>query len=146
MPRRKVVTFNITPQTHVRATQGDKVFFQIPEDQLREEGLKRKKRLVQYNEYKADLRLIADYLGYTMAKAGSHIIFHMPVSKSWSKKKKLAHDGEPHEHKPDADNLIKAFKDALVKQDSTIWDYRVTKLWTNSEEGRIEISSIAIRK
>lgn len=145
MPRKKVTIFRITPQTNVRATQGDKIFFQIDEDKLRPEGLKRKLRLVRYNEYKRDLVAIADYLNYTMAKGGSHFVFYLPVSKSWSKKKKAAHHDLPHENKPDADNLIKAFKDALLKQDSVIWDYRVTKRWTNSDEGRIEISPIAIR-
>lgn len=146
MPRRKVLVFNITPQTHVRATQGDKIFFQIPEEKLLPDGLKRKQRLVQYNEYKADLRMIAEYLNYTMAPAGSHIVFYLPVSRSWSRKRRRQHDNQPHLFKPDADNLVKAFKDALLRQDSGIWDYRVTKLWTNAEEGRIEISTIAIRK
>ena len=145
MPRKKVTRFNISPQTHVRATQGDKIFFQIPEDQLRPEGLKRKRRLVQYNEYKVDLREIAKYLNYSVARAGSHIVFFIPVPKSWTKKKKALMHLQPHLPKPDADNLIKAFKDALVPQDSTIWDYRVTKRWINSDEGCIEISPIAIK-
>lgn len=145
MPRKKVVTFNINPQTHVRATQGDKIFFQIPEADLFPAGLKRKQRLVQYNEYKKDLRLIAEHLSFTMPRAGTHLVFFIPVPKSWRPNKKAAHHNEPHLSKPDADNLIKAFKDALLKQDSTIWDYRVTKRWTNSEDGRIEISQIAIR-
>jgi hypothetical protein len=36
---RKVI-LNITPQTHVRATQGDSIFFRIPRDKLRPAGLK----------------------------------------------------------------------------------------------------------
>lgn len=145
MPRKKRIIFNITPQTHVRATKGDKILFQIPQDQLRPDGLKRKLRLLQYNEYKRDLRSIANHLKFVMPPGGTHLNCFIPVSKSWRPNKKAAHHDQPHLNKPDADNLLKAFKDALLKQDSVIWDVRVTKRWTNSEHGRIEIAFISIR-
>lgn len=145
MPRRKVTVFRITPQPAVRINQGDSIFFRIPEDQLREEGLKRKLRLQKYNEYKNDLRLIAEFLKYSLEPAGTHIEFYLPVSKSWRPGKKAAHHDKPHQNKPDVDNLLKAFMDALKPADQVIWDVRITKRWTNSEDGRIEISTIAIR-
>lgn len=146
VPRKKVITFRINPQTHVRATKGDSILFRIPQDQLRPDGLKRKLRLVQYNEYKKDLRLIAEYLNFTMPASCHRFTFYIPVPKSWRPGKKVKHHNQPHLNKPDADNLIKAMKDALLpKSDSGVWDFRVTKYWTNSSEGRIEVSRTSIR-
>ena len=51
----KKVILNITPQTHVRATQGDSIFFRIPREKLRPAGLSRLLRLEKYNKYKVDL-------------------------------------------------------------------------------------------
>lgn len=47
--------------------------------------------------------------------------------------------GKPHTKKPDIDNLCKALLDALYKDDSKIWDLRVTKIW--GYEGQIEIKT-----
>jgi Holliday junction resolvase RusA-like endonuclease len=60
---------------------------------------------------------------------------------SWSKKKRQAMAGKPHQQKPDKDNLEKALMDAIYADDSHIWDSRVTKLW--GEEGQIIIGEIA---
>lgn len=58
------------------------------------------------------------------------ITFIMPMAKSWSKKKKAEYDGKPHKQTPDLDNMVKAFKDALLEQDSGVWRYeKITKLW-----------------
>jgi hypothetical protein len=55
----KVITFNINPETHVRATQGDRIYFKIPRDKLRPPGLKRLLRLEKYNNYKSSLSALA---------------------------------------------------------------------------------------
>jgi Holliday junction resolvase RusA-like endonuclease len=52
----------------------------------------------------------------------------MPAS--WSKKKREEMDRQPHQNKPDLDNLIKAFKDALLSEDSGVWKYgEMEKRW-----------------
>lgn len=58
-----------------------------------------------------------------------HVIFVMPMPKSWSKKKQAEMDGKPHQQKPDKDNLEKALLDAIFDDDSRIWDGRVSKVW-----------------
>lgn len=57
--------------------------------------------------------LVADKVWPLTLLPGDHVVFHMPMPQSWSQKKKLAHDGEPHEAKPDLDNLIGGFFDAM---------------------------------
>lgn len=76
-------------------------------------------------------------LGCDVPESGSHVIFHMPMPKSWSKKKRIEMLGQPHQQKPDIDNLEKALLDAVLKDDSGVWDIRTTKYW--SENGSITI-------
>ena len=58
------------------------------------------------------------------------VSFHMPMPKSWSKKKKERMDGTPHLNRPDLDNLVKAWCDALYPEDSVIWSIHATKFWS----------------
>jgi len=78
--------------------------------------------------------------GITIPESCFHIIFILPMPDSWSKKKKEAMNGKPHQRKPDKDNLEKSLLDAVFKEDSRIWDGRVSKIW--GEEGRIIITEI----
>lgn len=71
--------------------------------------------------------------------AGAHIVFHVPMPKSWSKKKKIEMSGKPHQQKRrnDVDNHLKAFLDALCEDDGYVYDVRVSKFW--AESGYIEV-------
>lgn len=69
---------------------------------------------------------------------GDSITFIIPMPKSWSEKKRTNMDGQPHQQKPDIDNLYKALSDAVFDEDSTIWHLGVQKkLW--GREGTIII-------
>jgi hypothetical protein len=66
------------------------------------------------------------------------ITFGIPMPKSWSKKKKLEMDSQPHTQTPDLDNLIKSLLDAHLKDDSGIHALqKVNKVWTR--EGLIRV-------
>lgn len=65
------------------------------------------------------------------------VIFYISMPPSWSIKKKNEMRGKPHKQKPDTDNLIKAFCDALTGDDSQIWDKRGRKFW--ADRGSIEV-------
>lgn len=69
-----------------------------------------------------------------------YVVAMLPMPKSWSDKKKRLMMGKPHQQKPDADNLLKAVQDALAKDDSYIWDARITKLW--GYEGKLMITEL----
>jgi hypothetical protein len=58
-----------------------------------------------------------------------HFVVVFPMAKSWSKKKKAEHLAQKHLLKPDKDNTEKAILDAVMEEDSQVWDGRVTKLW-----------------
>lgn len=65
------------------------------------------------------------------------LTFHIPMSPSWSKKKRAELEGKPHQQKPDIDNLLKAWMDALYRNDAVIWKVSASKLW--SVKGAIEV-------
>ena len=55
------------------------------------------------------------------------------MPKSWSKKKKLEMDGQPHTQVPDLDNLLKAIGDALYQDDSCIHTLgSLKKVWATN--------------
>jgi Holliday junction resolvase RusA-like endonuclease len=134
----KVVTFNINPETHVRATQGDRIYFKIPRDKLRPPGLKRLLRLEKYNNYKITLSGLAKAKKFTPPEQGGHLVFYIPVPKTWKKYKKEQMHLQLHQSTPDWDNLAKAFFDSLLSEDKYIADVHVTKRWVNQEKGWIE--------
>ena len=65
------------------------------------------------------------------------IMFYISMPESWSIKKRTLHNGKPHKQKPDIDNLLKAFLDALVKNDSTIYKVAAKKMW--ARKGSIDV-------
>jgi Holliday junction resolvase RusA-like endonuclease len=136
--QRKKYVFNITPQTHVRSTQGDRIYFRIPREKLRPEGLKRLKRLERANQYKVDLLALAKQQKFIPPEQCGHLIFYFPVPKSWKEYKKKEMHMKLHQQTPDWDNCSKIFFDALLIQDKGIADIRVTKRWVNQENGYIE--------
>ena len=141
MKKERKVIFDINPQTNVRATQGDRIFFKIPREKLRPEGLKRLMRLERYNEYKLSLSAIAKSKRFAPPEQGGHLVFYIPVPKSWKKYKKEEMHMKLHQSKPDWDNLAKAFFDSMFAEDMHIADVRVTKRWVNLERGWIEFNT-----
>jgi Holliday junction resolvase RusA-like endonuclease len=75
--------------------------------------------------------------GMALPESGAHITFHLPMPASWSGKKRAEMFGQAHQAKPDTDNLAKAVFDACLKDDSGVWDVRITKRW--AVRGAIEI-------
>lgn len=69
-----------------------------------------------------------------------HVIFILPMPPSWSAKKRNASVGKPILQKPDKDNLEKALLDALLKDDSRVWDGRVSKVWGHT--GQLVVQEI----
>lgn len=88
--------------------------------------------VLRYFEYAEKLRLLSPESNWE--KLSIHFV--MPMPSSWSKKKKDIMRNKPHKQKPDLDNLIKAYQDSLLKDDSRVWKYGVMmKTW--GDEGCI---------
>jgi Holliday junction resolvase RusA-like endonuclease len=95
-----------------------------------------RKCVSDYYRFKDKLVLLARAKRY---KIGStlNIVFQLPMTESWSKKKKKLMLGKPHTQKPDNDNMLKAFQDCLTDDDSGIWKVTMEKRW--GETGKIII-------
>lgn len=112
-----MIEFDIHPCSAPRQSQGDK--------------FNPSKRVLDYRAFCDMLWVQARNAGYILDnKIPLSICFTIQMPKSWTKKKKLEMNGKAHTQTPDTDNLIKAFKDALAKQDSHIWSYGgMKKIW-----------------
>lgn len=115
--------YQIDPVAKPRMTQRDK--------------WQKRPAVMRYRAFCDECRL----LGIEVPEAGAHVTFHIPMPSSWSKKKKEAMLGQPHQQRPDVDNLQKALQDAVLEEDSSVWDVRITKRW--AETGSIEIKDQA---
>jgi len=134
------IILNITPETNVRATQGDKIFFRIPREKLFKSGLARLKRLEKYNEYKINLRAEAMKKKFNLPEQGAFIKFFIPMPKTWRKFKRESMHFKLHKSKPDIDNLCKALFDGLFSEDKNISHFEAAKFWVDFPIGWIEIT------
>jgi len=94
---------------------------------------KQRPAVMRYRAFKDDLR--ANVRG--KLDPCFDIVFLVPMPKSWSKKEKALMLNMPHQVKPDIDNYLKAFMDAMEIDDAYIYDVHSRKYWTNTDTGRI---------
>jgi len=106
-------TYDITPVAKPRQTRSDK--------------WKQRPCVMRYRAFADEVRAA----GIKIPESGAHIFFIIPMPKSWSKHKKTMMDGRPHQAKKDVDNLLKSVLDAVYKDDSCVWDIRISKVWGN---------------
>lgn len=115
-------TFDIIPMGKPRMTRSDK--------------WRQRKCVLEYRAFADELRRQASFQHFALPDQYTAICI-LPMPDSWSKKKRAAMLAQPHQQKPDKDNLEKALCDALRKDDERIWDSRVIKFW--GETGKIII-------
>lgn len=109
------ITLNLNPVAKPRMTQSDK--------------WKKRKATEKYWKFKKDLQILC-YVASWKPKEDLDVTFVIPMPLSWSRVKREKMDGQPHTSRPDLDNLIKAFKDALLEEDSHVHTYQnMKKIW-----------------
>lgn len=122
---REFYMFDIVPMGAPRMTQSDRW-----KTDPNHPDINRRQRVcvTQYFAYKSALIAQANVMNFEIDSC-LDILFLIPMPASWSDKKKKAMNGLPCKVKPDTDNLIKGFKDALCKNDSYIWKEHSEKRW-----------------
>ena len=117
----KVTTYQITPVTAPRMVKSD--------------SWKKRPCVVRYRAYSVKIQEFKIQL-----ESPFKVTFNMPMPKSWGKKKKREHEGQPHKQTPDLDNLLKGFLDSVYykKDDAHIWSVNAEKRWAYS--GSIEVT------
>jgi Holliday junction resolvase RusA-like endonuclease len=119
----KTYNLNINPVPKPRMVNSDK--------------WKNRPSVNHYWAFKNELVLEKKRIGMPCLKDRFEVIFFIEMPRSWSRKKRDKMNGKPHQQKPDLDNLTKAIKDCLLKEDSQIYSEKAEKLW--SEKGLIKI-------
>lgn len=104
-------TYAITPIGKPRMTRRDK--------------WRHRAAVVRYFAYRDQVRLA----GITLPESGYHVTFILPMPASWPEWRKVEMDGQPHQQRPDLDNMMKGLLDAVFADDARLWDARVTKRW-----------------
>jgi len=84
--------------------------------------------VLRYRAYKDELRLRR----VELPESGVRITFTLPMPASWSRKKWIEMLGQPHQQKPDVDNLHKGLLDAIFTDDCRVWDHWIRKVWGHS--------------
>lgn len=124
-----IAVFTIDPIGAPRMTRSD----QWKTNPFHKDTKKRQRKPVtQYFRFKDNIILQAREQSFELPDKGFHVVFVVPMPHSWSESKKAQMGGAPHQQKPDTDNMIKAVKDSLCKDDAHIWDYRISKIWGRS--------------
>jgi|TARA_B100000902_G_C26557422_1_gene550212 Holliday junction resolvase RusA-like endonuclease len=96
---------------------------------------KKRPIVLKYWEYKDSIKNWAFQNNFRLGNE-IYCIFHIPMPKSWSLKKKQQMNYQDHQQRPDIDNLLKGLMDALLEEDSHIHTVYARKIW--SEQGCIE--------
>lgn len=96
--------------------------------------------VMRYWSYKDYLQHEANKSGFTLGPAFK-MTFYISMPATWSKAKKTAMLGKPHQQKPDIDNLVKGVMDSLLPDnDSGVWYQQISKVW--ALEGAIKIENV----
>jgi len=122
---RKYFAIDVIPMGAVRMTQSDR--WKTNPNHI--DPRKRQRKVVQeYFKFKDSVVKHSNAIGYII-KNTVEVVFFIPMPETWSAKKKKEHVGMPHKQKPDTDNILKGFCDALTKDDSSIWSMNAKKYW-----------------
>jgi len=98
---------------------------------VRSDSWNKRPAVQRYWEFKDRINIQANLLGYIVT-AELFLEFIIPMSDSWTDKKKALMIGKPHQQTPDIDNLVKSFLDALCDQDNFVYYISAKKTWGNS--------------
>ena len=92
--------------------------------------------VVRYRAFRDKVRA----LGVQIPASGVVAIrFEIAVPPSWSDVRKARAIGQPHQQRPDLDNLVKSLLDACLKKDAHVWSTASVKVWGRT--GRIWIGN-----
>lgn len=88
-------------------------------------------RAQQYARWKRDVSWFCKINGFSLPDSQLNLSFRFQTRHPgrW---------GEPHSFKPDLDNLVKAFFDALCSRDQTVTQFSCDKKWSERDEIIVE--------
>jgi Holliday junction resolvase RusA-like endonuclease len=125
------IVLDVEPCSAVRMTQSDR--WKTNPNHL-DPRKRQRSAVTKYFQYKNKVVQLCNEVNYTLSDA-LEIIFVLPIPDSWSNKKKKEYVDKPHQSRPDIDNLLKAFMDALSTEDGYVYLVKAKKIY--GEKGKI---------
>jgi Holliday junction resolvase RusA-like endonuclease len=113
---RKCHVIDVLPIGAVRMTRADR--------------WRKRPAVLRYFEFKDSVIKECNKVGFEL-KNNLDVVFFLPMPESWSLKKKEKMNGMPHKSRPDIDNIVKGFMDALKDQDGDIWFIKAEKRYAH---------------
>jgi Holliday junction resolvase RusA-like endonuclease len=122
---RSYIIFDVVPMGAVRMTKSDT--WKLNPNHA-DPNKRQRPAVTKYFAFKTLLQLQAKSVNFELGRC-IDAVYLVPMPDSWSKKKKESMNGMPCETKPDTDNITKAIKDTLRKEDGDIWWEKAEKRW-----------------
>jgi len=114
---RRYYLFDVVPMGAVRMTQSDR----WKTNPRHVDPNKRQREVVtQYFEFKNKVLEQAREMKFELPEV-LEIVFCVPMPFTWSEKKKVRNNKLPVKKRPDIDNYVKAFMDAMSNEDGNVW-------------------------
>ena len=116
---RRYYLFDVVPMGAVRMTQSDR----WKTNPRHVDPNKRQREVVtQYFEYKNKVLEQAREMKFELPEV-LEIVFCVPMPFTWSEKKKVRNNKLPVKKRPDIDNYVKAFMDAMSNEDAVSYTH-----------------------
>ena len=115
--------FDVVPMGSVRMTQSDR--WKTNPNHI--DPKKRQRSVVtEYFDFKNKIKAQANAMKFELPQV-LDIVFLIPMPFTWSEKKKVKYNKTKVLKRPDIDNLVKAFMDALSVEDGYVWKITAEK-------------------
>jgi Holliday junction resolvase RusA-like endonuclease len=114
---RKFYLFDVIPFGAVRMTQSDK--WKTNPNHL-DPRKRQREAVTKYFHFKDQIRQQAQEMKFNLSEI-LEIVFLVPMPFTWSEKKKVRSNKTPVKTRPDIDNYVKGFMDALENEDGFVW-------------------------
>ena len=122
---RRFYVFDVVPMGAVRMSQSDKWKTNPNHPDPRK---RKRESVVRYHNFKNRILDQAHLMNFELGQV-FEAVYLMPMPNTWSIKKKREMVGLPNKVRPDTDNITKAIKDTLRKEDGDIWCEKAEKRW-----------------
>ncbi len=97
--------------------------------------------VIRYRQWCDKIRFVAGWTkkASLVEPTTLRMIAYFAIPASWPLQKREAAIGQPHQQKPDIDNICKGVMDALIENDQYIYKLHGQKYWDDGQGERVEI-------
>jgi Holliday junction resolvase RusA-like endonuclease len=120
--------FDVIPMGAVRMSQSDRW---KTNPNHTDPNKRQRQAVTEYFEFKNKIKAQAEQMNFQLPEI-LDIVFLIPMPFTWSEKKKVKHNKTKVMKRPDLDNLVKAFMDALSVEDGYVWKITAEKRYSFS--------------